>query len=76
MTSPHAAVKFFDTVGTLLVSGYYPAPFYLGDQPAINGNPYMVTKVDWPFRDATGKCQTGTDWEYVTVVPYQQPPSK
>jgi hypothetical protein len=68
MTTPQAAVKFFDTDGNKLEEGYYPAPAHLGDLVWLaNGTRYRVAVEEWPFR-VNGSCPDGqTDWEYATV---------
>ncbi len=68
MTTPQAAVKFFDTAGNELESGYYPAPAHPGQLVQLaNGTRYNIVAVEWPFR-VNGACPDGeTDWEYATA---------
>lgn len=68
MTTPQAAIRFVDSVGAEVDSGFYPAPVRIGQLVTLaDGNRYCVSDVHWPFR-VNGVCPNGqTDWEYATV---------
>jgi len=68
ISTPKAAIKFFNTMKTEIEEGLYDAPVQLGQLVWLSdGHQYNIVAVEWPFR-VNGVCPEGqTDWEYATV---------
>ena len=68
MTTPQAAIKFFDNLGNEIEEGFYPAPVAYAQMVTLSdGIQYRVSDVSWPFR-VNGVCPDGqTDWEYAKL---------